>query len=247
MNFKKRRVGIKKHDEKDSLYSRMRVLKGKEDDESKTELEAVVKAIADIAETNFNKLKQHLNKMKADDGAVIAHEMWKLRKKMCPKNRDPPTVMSDKNGNLLTSDKAIQDRALEAYSERLENNQIEPHLKDLEDNTNELCEMRLKVCKNKKTPPWTKDDLIIVLKQLGKDKARDPEGLTNELFKEGVAGDDLLEAILMLMNLIKRKQQYPKHLQKCNITSIYKKKSRRDFNNYRGVFRVQIFRSILDR
>ena len=44
---------------------------------------------------------------------------------------------------------------------------------------------------------------MTVLKQLGKDKARDPEGLTNELFKEGVAGDDLLKAILMLMNLIK--------------------------------------------
>ena len=63
----------------------------------------------------------------------------------------------------------------------------------------------------------------------------------------GLAGDDLLLAVLKLMNLIKSKQKYPKILEKCNITSIYKKKSRRDFNNYRGVFRVQILRSILDR
>ena len=53
--------------------------------------------------------------------------------------------------------------------------------------------------------------------------------------------------MLKLMNLIKKKQQYPTILEKCNITSIYKKKSRRDFENYRGVFRVQVLRSILDR
>ena len=27
---------------------------------------------------------------------------------MCPKNLDPPTAMTDKKGNLLTSDKAIK-------------------------------------------------------------------------------------------------------------------------------------------
>ena len=124
MNFKKRRVNLKKHDEMDSLYNRMRALKAQEDDDSKKELKAVVKAIADIAETNFNKLKHHLDQMKPDDGLIKPNEMWKLRKKMCPKNRDPLTAMEDKNGNLLTANKAIQDRALEVYSERLENNNI---------------------------------------------------------------------------------------------------------------------------
>ena len=36
----------------------MRALKGKEDNDSKKEFEAVVKAIADIEETNFNKVKK---------------------------------------------------------------------------------------------------------------------------------------------------------------------------------------------
>ena len=49
------------------------------------------------------------------------------------------------------------------------------------------------------------------------------------------------------MNLIKLKQEYPTILEKCNITSIHKKKSKRQFDNYRGVFRVQTLRSILDR
>ena len=49
------------------------------------------------------------------------------------------------------------------------------------------------------------------------------------------------------MKIIKKKQEYPNILEKGNITLITKKKSKKDFNNYRGVFRLQILRSILDR
>ena len=47
--------------------------------------------------------------------------------------------------------------------------------------------------------------------------------------------------------MIKTQQKYPSVMEKCNITSLHKKKSKRDFDNYRGVFRVQILRSILDK
>ena len=53
--------------------------------------------------------------------------------------------------------------------------------------------------------------------------------LANELFKPTVAGSDLKMARM------------------CNITSIFKKGKRSNFTNYRGIFRVIIFRSILDR
>ena len=142
-----KRVITKTNNDTDRLYNRMRFLKGNEDNESKTELEAVKKAIAEIAGNTFNKLKQQLEKIKLDDNMINAHEIWKLRKKMSPKNSDPPTAMTDKKGNLLTSDEAIQTRALEAYSERLGNNKIEPNLLSLEKDTNELCEIRLKVTK----------------------------------------------------------------------------------------------------
>ena len=62
------------------------------------------------------------------------------------------------------------------------------------------------------------------------------------------AGTDLKLATLRLMNLIKKNQKYPEALQYCNITSIYKHKgSHKEMNNYRGVFRVCVLRSILDR
>jgi hypothetical protein len=47
--------------------------------------------------------------------------------------------------------------------------------------------------------------------------------------------------------MIKDRQEYPQALQNCNITTIYQKKSRNDFKNYRGIFRISVIRSILDR
>ena len=50
------------------------------------------------------------------------------------------------------------------------------------------------------------------------------------------------------MNRIKADQLFPECLELCNISSLWKKRgSRSDFDSYRGIFRVTIFRSILDR
>ena len=68
------------------------------------------------------------------------------------------------------------------------------------------------------------------------------------MFQENVCGDDLKKAILKLMNSIKNKQEFPNCLEMSNITSIYKKKgSRNEYGQYRGIFRVVIFRAILER
>ena len=50
------------------------------------------------------------------------------------------------------------------------------------------------------------------------------------------------------MNHMKKTHEFPEVLEHCNITSLYKNKgSHSDFNNYRGVFRVTVLRSVLDR
>ena len=48
----------------------------------------------------------------------------------------------------------------------------------------------------------------------------------NKIFNPTVAGDDLIEAILALMNIIKRDQMCPECMEFCNISIIYKQKSR---------------------
>ena len=206
-NFSKRRISIKSDDsEEDNLFDKIRDLKDKTDNVSKAKYKDATDAIAEKANNNFNKLKEELSKIKSK-GGLDAKQMWKLRKKMCPRNRDPPTAMQDKHGNLLTSDEAIKERAIEVFSERLENNTIRPHLKDLEDDTNDLCEIRLNLAKNNTTNPWTMEDLDEALKHLDNGKSRDADGLANEIFK--VAGDDLKIAVLNLMILIKKGQKYP--------------------------------------
>ena len=92
------------------------------------------------------------------------------------------------------------------------------------------------------------EQLETVLKHLKKNISQDPFGFPNEIFHIDVAGDDLKKAIIIMMNRIKFEQIFPEVLEICNISSIYKLKGRRnDFDSYRGIFRVTIFRSILDK
>ena len=87
-----------------------------------------------------------------------------------------------------------------------------------------------------------------VLKYLKKNKNRDPFGFANDIFHLDVAGENLKQALLMMMNRIKKEQKYPEVLEDCDITSIYKNKgARNSFENYRGIFRVPALRAILDR
>ena len=108
--------------------------------------------------------------------------------------------MLDGKGNLLMSEKAIQNMANEVFTERLNSNEMESNLIDLEEDTNKLCETRLQLSKLNKSKPWDMEDLKDVLKKIGQDKARDVDGFANELFSLAVAGNDLLEALLRLLN-----------------------------------------------
>ena len=190
---------------------------------------------------------QELSKTKNEE-KQDGQKFWKLKKKLCPRSADPPSVMMDKRGNILTSTEAIQSRAVEAYNERLNNNVIKPHLSEMERNVNEMCKQRLKVTKLKKTDPWLMSDLEEAVKDLGRDKSRDAMGFANELLKEECAGTDFKLAILKLMNLIKERSEFLKAMELCNITSIYKNKgSHKDFDSYRGIFRVTVLRGLLER
>ena len=92
------------------------------------------------------------------------------------------------------------------------------------------------------------EQLDTVLKYLKLNKSRDPLGFANKIVQPSVAGQDLKLALLKLGNRVKSDQMYPEALEICNISSLYKNKgSRNNFNNYRGIFRVPIFRTIIDR
>ena len=174
-------------------------------------------------------------------------EDYILKKELFPQSRDPPTAMIDPDtGSIVTDDEAIQKIAVETYTKRLQNKPIKKNLENIKIAKEKLCDKLLKVAAANKTPPWELKDLEKVLKYLKKNKSRDPHGYCNELFHNDVAGDDLKLAILKLMNRIKEDQVFPKCMELCNISSIWKRKgSRNEYESYRGIFRVTIFRSIL--
>ena len=92
------------------------------------------------------------------------------------------------------------------------------------------------------------DILVEAIKSLKNHKSGDAFGYINELFKPSVIGIDLKEGILKLMNKIKETQVYPHCLEACNVTSIFKNKGNKsEFTNYRGIFRVVVYRGILER
>ena len=218
-SFKKIRVSGRKRTKIETLYKKLRYLKDKDDASSVKQTVDVENEIAKHTEENYMKLKSQLESMDSKAGGLNHNELWKLKKRLCPDIRDPPSAMLDENENLLTTNKAIQERAVKVFSTRLEANPIKEHLKEFEAETNRLCEERLKECKLIKTDPWDENDLKEAIKQLDKEKSCDPEGFANKIFKEDVAGTDLFKAVLKLMNLMKERQVFPKVLEKCNITT----------------------------
>ena len=52
----------------------------------------------------------------------------------------------------------------------------------------------------------------------------DPNGMINETFKKGYLGSDLKEALLIMLNEIKRKQIIPENMTLGNITTLISRK-----------------------
>ena len=91
-------------------------------------------------------------------------------------------------------------------------------------------------------------ELTNVLKKLKNEKARDPHGFINKIFKPGVAGNNLIEGLLMLVNEVKNQQKIPDIFQFANITSFFKGKGNKfEMDNDKGVFGATIFRYIIDK
>ena len=52
--------------------------------------------IAQSSSENFKNLKDELNKLKPEDGWTDSKLLWKLKKKLCPRDVDAPSAMNDK-------------------------------------------------------------------------------------------------------------------------------------------------------
>ena len=220
------------------------------DEESQTKLEELNIDLANkYSEVMSKKILSELKNVgDSEDGGFNAGHLWKLKKKLSPRFTEPPTAMMNADGKLLTKDADIRDEAVKHYKNVFKPRVIKEGLEDIKDLKDRLCKARLESTSKSITPPWTVEDVTFVLKQLKKGKSKDPYNLPNELFRPNVAGDDLILAITKLMNRIKSELIYPKPMNICNVTNLYKNKGlKQNFDSYRGIFRTPVLRNILDK
>ena len=111
-----------------------------------------------------------------------------------------------------------------------------------------MFNIRLSLSKTRKSEPWTKPQLVKVIKSLKTGKSSNALGYSNELFKPGVIGNDLLDSLLNIVNRSKYEMSIPRPFRLTKITSIYKNKGEKcDLSSERGVHSVTKFRSIIDK
>ena len=200
------------------------------------------------AELNRDFIIKNFKKFSSNPENINLVEMWKVLKKMCPKyKKTVPIAKKDFKGKLVTDPKQLKKLLANEYKQRLRTRPTRPDMFDLEDRKNDIFEMQLKIASQASSSPWKLNDLDEALKNLKNNKSRDHAGYANEIFKSGVIGGDLKLSLLKLFNKIKCSGEIPKFMKFANITTIPKKGSLTNLENERGIFRVDVIRSILMR
>ena len=124
---------------------------------------------------------------------------------------------------------------------------MRPDLGNVRDRKQEIFKLQMLLSENCQSSPWQMSDLKKALKDLKKNKARDHAGYINELFKEDVIGDDMRNSLLVMFNTLKKEKKIPEFMNYANITTVLKSGSQTELENMRGIFRVDVVRSILMR
>ena len=212
-------------------------------------LKETEEAIAtELSSINAETVRQHVGSIENLEGTFSQEGFWKLKRKLCPLSSDPPMAKYDSMGNLITSHAALKDLYLTTYQNRLQHREMKTEYMDIYFLKSELWKSRLENMRKIKTPPWTIKQLEAVLKSLKNNKSMDPNGMVNEVFKNGYIGSDLQEALLTMFNEVKSRHFIPNFMVLQNITTIFKSKgSRLDMNSDRGIFLLTIMKKILDK
>ena len=134
--------------------------------------------IADIIAKEEISKAYSFKKFCAENGSVSVKEMWNLRKKIWPKNQESiPTGKLNHTGKLVTGPQEIKTLLHKEYKERLRPRPTHPNLSHLNEIKNKSFEAKLKEAKKNKSPDWTMSELDVVLKDINKNKSRDPQGI----------------------------------------------------------------------
>ena len=109
--------------------------------------------------------------------------MWKTKKSLWPKkSQSIPAGKIDHKEKLLTGPEDIKKLLEKEYRERLRKRPCHPNLSELDSLKKEAFEAKLKESKHIESKSWTMGELEYVLKNVSKNKSRDPDGLNRIIF-----------------------------------------------------------------
>ena len=175
-------------------------------------------------------------------------KMWKSLKNLCPKlSPTLPSAKQNHRGKIVSSQKDIKKLLFNEYKNRLRTRPVRKDFKSVRIRRKKIFGMKMKLSKFQKSPPWTMEDLEAALSHLKNNKSRDYEGYVNEMFKNDVIGSDLKKSLLIMFNSLKKENLIPLFMNFANVTTVPKKGSKLEPSNERGIFRVELVRSILMR
>ena len=217
--------------------------------EKKIEVEEIEKAISRIeAEESRELVMKNFKRFSDDPENIDLQVVWKVLKNISPKfQSSTPTAKLNHKGKLISNSNDLKKLLAKEYKQRLQSRPSRPDLGDLKERRNEIFEMYLKLAENTPSAPWTMADLDRALSCLKNNKSRDHAGYANELFKSGVIGSDMKNSLLLMFNRLKFEKLIPSFMRYANITTVPKRGSLFILENERGIFRVNIIRSILMR
>ena len=200
------------------------------------------------AEENRNKIMENFKCYSENPESINLTQMWKLLGKLWPKNGNAlPSAKKNHKGKIISDPRELKKLLAKEYKERLRSRRMRPDFLRQDDLKEDIFKLKMKIAESNESPEWNLSDLERALNDLKRNKARDNDGLINELFKLDVIGDDLKQSLLLMCNKIKKAKLIPLFMNFPNITTVPKKGSRLLLKNERGIFRVAVPRYILMR
>ena len=88
-------------------------------------------------------------------------------------------VKQDENGKLVNSPEELLELYLRTYKDRLKHRGMNPKYFDMKKLKEKLWKNINKLIKERKTSPWTMENLDVVLRNLKNNKTKDPSGIIN--------------------------------------------------------------------
>ena len=102
----------------------------------------------------YKKIMSQINGLTdSEDGGFNTGKLWKLKKKLSPRCVNPPSVMVDSNGKILTSEEDIKDEAIKHYKKVFKSKVIKQGLEDMQKDKEMLCLKHIEKAYENKTLP----------------------------------------------------------------------------------------------